>query len=641
MLTSVWSRDQKWWLRIGLVIWIITVIIFYIWWLNNNHIGNLSGFIATTAVISWPLILFGYSFFFLLKMKKINDQRPLPDNLRVALIVTKAPSEPFPLIQQTLLSALKQKYPHDTWIADEDPTTEALVWYQNNNIKVSTRKDDPNYHNDTWPRKKKTKEGNLAYFYDKYGYEQYDIVVQIDADHNLNENYLEYVLRPFNDPKVGYVAAPSMGDLNFQDSWAARARVHAEAIFHGPMQSGATDKWVPLCIGSHYAVRTKALKEIGGIGPELAEDYSTTLMLSAQGWKGAWAYQAEAHGLGPNSFSALITQDYQWSRSIMIIFTSLFPKLFTKLNWRQKIHFLITQLWYPISGVIWLTSLIIILSTILIGHPAIIVPFSDFLLYVVPPFSLIIIIYQIIKQCHCLRPNYGNFLAWENILFEFARWPWNIVACIEGIVYSLRKKFSTENIITSKNKPAKEQIPLRYILPYLTIVFIFVLTLIIGHKTIDLLGYYVFAFIIVLIYLTLPIIILSLHIIESKYENKLEFTTNHVPHITSTASSSIAVLLTLVIIAYQFIIPLNAGTIIFPEIKKPDYADLQITTEVFPEKNASKTIHTVIPGDCLWRLAEKYYGDGKKWPEIYQANKELIDNPDLIYPEQKFIIPSF
>ena len=36
-----------------------------------------------------------------------------------------------------------------------------------------------------------------------------------------------------------------------------------------------------MCIGSHYAVRTRALREIGGLGPELAEDFSTSFLPSA------------------------------------------------------------------------------------------------------------------------------------------------------------------------------------------------------------------------------------------------------------------------------------------------------------------------------------------------------------------------
>lgn len=45
-------------------------------------------------------------------------------------------------------------------------------------------------------------------------------------------------------------------------------------------------------------------------------------------------------------------------------------------------------------------------------------------------------------------------------------------------------------------------------------------------------------------------------------------------------------------------------------------------------------------GDSLWRLAEKYYGDGERWWEIYEHNQKTIgDNPSLIVPGIEIEIP--
>lgn len=49
--------------------------------------------------------------------------------------------------------------------------------------------------------------------------------------------------------------------------------------------------------------------------------------------------------------------------------------------------------------------------------------------------------------------------------------------------------------------------------------------------------------------------------------------------------------------------------------------------------------HIVLPGQTLWGLAEKYYGNGLKWSRIYIANKEQIANPNLIKVFQKLLIP--
>jgi nucleoid-associated protein YgaU len=44
-------------------------------------------------------------------------------------------------------------------------------------------------------------------------------------------------------------------------------------------------------------------------------------------------------------------------------------------------------------------------------------------------------------------------------------------------------------------------------------------------------------------------------------------------------------------------------------------------------------------GDTLWRIAEKVYGDRTKWPLIYEANKDVLQDPNKIYPKQVLKIP--
>lgn len=50
--------------------------------------------------------------------------------------------------------------------------------------------------------------------------------------------------------------------------------------------------------------------------------------------------------------------------------------------------------------------------------------------------------------------------------------------------------------------------------------------------------------------------------------------------------------------------------------------------------------YTVVSGDCLWNIAKKFYGDGSKYPVIYDANKNVVgSDPNLIYPGQVLTIP--
>jgi nucleoid-associated protein YgaU len=50
--------------------------------------------------------------------------------------------------------------------------------------------------------------------------------------------------------------------------------------------------------------------------------------------------------------------------------------------------------------------------------------------------------------------------------------------------------------------------------------------------------------------------------------------------------------------------------------------------------------YTIVKGDSLWKIAKKYYGDGNKYPVLFEANREVIKDPDLIYPGQVIRVPS-
>jgi nucleoid-associated protein YgaU len=49
--------------------------------------------------------------------------------------------------------------------------------------------------------------------------------------------------------------------------------------------------------------------------------------------------------------------------------------------------------------------------------------------------------------------------------------------------------------------------------------------------------------------------------------------------------------------------------------------------------------YTVKSGDSLSKIAKQYYGDPMQWPKIFDANKDQIQNPDLIQPGQTFKTP--
>lgn len=53
----------------------------------------------------------------------------------------------------------------------------------------------------------------------------------------------------------------------------------------------------------------------------------------------------------------------------------------------------------------------------------------------------------------------------------------------------------------------------------------------------------------------------------------------------------------------------------------------------------SVSSYVVVKGDSLWKIAKKLLGDGGRWQELYNLNRDKISNPNLIYPGQVLTIP--
>ncbi|WP_193200946.1 glycosyltransferase family 2 protein [Nostoc sp. MG11] len=464
-LIPVLTRKQSVILQILIVFWLINLCGFWIWWLKADHLITIRGMVLNSLLLAYTTLMPAYFFYFTLRMKRQNPQVPIPKDWRVAMVVTKAPSEPWLVVRQTLEAMLTQVYPHDTWLADEDPDVETWDWCKLNGVRISCRKGIATYHRPNWPRRTRCKEGNLAYFYDQVGYEQYDIVVQLDADHVPSTGYLEAMIRPFVDPGVGYVAAPSICDANVKQSWVVNARLFAEATLHGALQAGYNDGWAPLCIGSHYAVRTSALQTIGGLGPELAEDHTTTLMMNAEGWKGVFAFDAEAHGLGPSSFADCMTQEFQWSRSLMKVLIKTTPLYFGALPATLKFQFLFAQLWYPIFGFCSISGIFLPALALIWDQPWVRVSYLEFLIRITLLSSTTIFPVMWLKKCGCLRPVNSRIISWQIIIFQIARGLWILAGIYSAFVSCMLGRELQFKITPKEN--LRNPLPMKAILPYL------------------------------------------------------------------------------------------------------------------------------------------------------------------------------
>jgi len=77
---------------------------------------------------------------------------------------------------------------------------------------------------------------------------------------------------------------------------------------------------------------------------------------------------------------------------------------------------------------------------------------------------------------------------------------------------------------------------------------------------------------------------------------------------------------------------------------KPDFSNVQSHTDTVPGGSggggAGSQTYTVQKGDTLSHIAQHHYGKASKWHAIFEANRDQLDNPDLIQPGQVLKLPA-
>jgi len=64
-----------------------------------------------------------------------------------------------------------------------------------------------------------------------------------------------------------------------------------------------------------------------------------------------------------------------------------------------------------------------------------------------------------------------------------------------------------------------------------------------------------------------------------------------------------------------------------------------VTSAGGDQETDGQRIYTVQSGDTLWKISQEMYGNGSKYMKIFEANTDLLKNPDQIFPGQKLVIP--
>jgi len=335
-------KREKITLRLMILIGLLSFANFFYWFINPKLIETRFLFWILIISILYDTIKVLYIWYHYWDIS-LPEKPKIAPKFSVDVLTTYFPGEPYKMIEETLLAIQRIKYPHTTYLCDEANDQYLKDFCNENNVIHVTRNNRID-----------AKAGNIN---NALKHANGEICLIIDPDHVPVDYFLDEVLPYFSDESIGYVQTVQ-AYYNLEESVVARGAAEQTFHFYGPVMMTMNTYGTVNAIGANCVFRRKALDSIGGHAAGLSEDMHTAMQLHAKGWKSVYVPKVLTKGLVPASLTAYYKQQLKWSRGTLELLVSVYPKLFKKFTWRQKIHYAILPFHY-LSGITYLISFLI------------------------------------------------------------------------------------------------------------------------------------------------------------------------------------------------------------------------------------------------------------------------------------------
>lgn len=371
--------------KIILLLGLISLFVFLYGFFNEVGIGYRFTYYLLLISLGFKLlkVLFEWYHFSGLPVPLASLHFPKQPSQKytVDMLTTFCPGEPYDMLERTLRAMVAVRYPHKTYLCDEgdDPIAKRLC--MDLGVVHVTRKTHEN-----------AKAGNVN---NALKQATGEICVILDPDHAPFPEFLDYVLYHFDDPEIGYVQVVQAYG-NQKESLIAQGAAEQTYLFYGPYMQAMGEYGTAQAIGANCTFRRAALDSIGGHAPGLTEDMHTSMLLHAKGWKSAYEPVILSRGQVPSSISAYYKQQLKWSRGTFDLWFNLFPKLFFKFTWRQKIHYGLLPIYYLFGFVTLIDVFVPALALITGEYPWLMDPKVFFAYF--SPFFLFNLLYRFYAQ---------------------------------------------------------------------------------------------------------------------------------------------------------------------------------------------------------------------------------------------------
>lgn len=354
--------------------------IYISWWFSKDNIGNpyLYGLLFFGEIYHVIMALF----FWITIWPREKPYKPnmaeatsmLPQN-QVDIYITVC-GEPAAVVEQTVVAAKNMRHDHksiyilnDGYVAHKENWEEMEELAATLGVKCITRKTPGG-----------AKAGNIN---NAMRMTAGEIIVVFDADMVPYPEFLEQVLPPFTDKKIGFVQTPQYYK-NASTNDVARGAWEQQSFFFGPILVGKNNYNSAFLCGTNFAIRRSILTDVGGmVEDNIAEDFLTSLKIHQKGWQSYYIPNVLSEGLAPLDLLSYFKQQLRWARGSLEVLFGANPFFKLGLSFSQRIQYVSSAAFY-LNGLIVFIDMTMPLFYLFFNLEPVAATTTSFALYFVP-----------------------------------------------------------------------------------------------------------------------------------------------------------------------------------------------------------------------------------------------------------------
>jgi cellulose synthase/poly-beta-1,6-N-acetylglucosamine synthase-like glycosyltransferase len=270
-------------------------------------------------------------------------------------------NEPFDLVKETLDRLQRLDYPADRvviMVADDSTRPECSepirTYCLQKGIQYHRRPDRTGY-----------KAGALNMLLERTPVDC-NLLAIIDADYQVEPEYLRETVGFFVDPDLGWLQTPQ-DYRNRHQSFLTEQYYLADAYFYRTILPSRNEENSIIFCGTMGMLRMRAVLEVGGWNEKcITEDAELSVRLLNAGWNSLYVNKTYGRGLIPPTFEAYKKQHYRWAfGGGRILRTHFLRFLFGRFTFRQRLDYLVGSFnWFEGAFIFAIATFILAMATL-------------------------------------------------------------------------------------------------------------------------------------------------------------------------------------------------------------------------------------------------------------------------------------